>query len=191
MTVWHWVRHGPTHETAFVGWRDVPADLSDRDRIARLDAALPKPAFLIASDLSRASATADALGAGRHRLPDRPDLREFNFGVWDGMTFDQVAARDPDLSRRYWEDPGEVRAPAGESWNDAAARVAPVVAELNLRHPDAEIVAVAHFGIILSQLAIAAGQTPYQALGQKIDPLSVTSLRFDGAWSVERINHCP
>ena len=34
MTVWHWVRHAPTHETAFVGWRDVPADLSDRARIA-------------------------------------------------------------------------------------------------------------------------------------------------------------
>ena len=28
MRLW-WVRHGPTHEKAFCGWRDVPADLSD------------------------------------------------------------------------------------------------------------------------------------------------------------------
>ncbi|PHR02026.1 MAG: histidine phosphatase family protein, partial [Sulfitobacter sp.] len=38
MTIWHWVRHGPTHEKAFVGWRDVPADLSDTAQIARLNA---------------------------------------------------------------------------------------------------------------------------------------------------------
>ena len=29
MTTFWWVRHGPTHQTAFTGWRDVPADLSD------------------------------------------------------------------------------------------------------------------------------------------------------------------
>ena len=36
MTTWHWVRHGPTHQKSFVGWRDVPADLSDHAQIERL-----------------------------------------------------------------------------------------------------------------------------------------------------------
>ena len=34
MRLW-WVRHGPTHEKAMTGWRDVPADLSDTAAIAR------------------------------------------------------------------------------------------------------------------------------------------------------------
>ena len=61
MTRLWWVRHGPTHQKAFTGWRDVPADLSDHAALARLDAFLPPDARLISSDLIRASATADAL----------------------------------------------------------------------------------------------------------------------------------
>ena len=34
-----------------------------------------------------------------------------------------VARTHPDLSRAYWEDPGDHTPPGGESWNTAAARV--------------------------------------------------------------------
>jgi alpha-ribazole phosphatase len=108
LTRFWWVRHGPTHEKNFVGWRDVPADLSDHPRIARLSAHLPIGAHLVASDLSRASATADALGKGRTRLPDDAALREFNFGDWDGKHFTEI---DPVLSRAYWENPGDISPP--------------------------------------------------------------------------------
>ena len=57
MTVWWWVRHAPTHENAFAGWRDVPADITNTARIARLNAALPKDALLVSSDLRRAIQT--------------------------------------------------------------------------------------------------------------------------------------
>ena len=191
MTVWHWVRHGPTHEKAFVGWRDVPADLSDVAQIGRLNSVLPQEALLVSSDLIRASATADAVALGRERLPNDPGLREFNFGDWDGLTFDVVAERDPELSRLYWEEPGDVAPPGGESWNAAAARIARVVDGMNAAHPDREIIAVAHIGVILSQVALALTGSATQALSHKIDNLSVTTLRFEGAWSVERINHVP
>ncbi|HBR36935.1 MAG TPA: histidine phosphatase family protein, partial [Sulfitobacter pontiacus] len=63
MTIWHWVRHGPTHEKNFVGWRDVPADLSDVAQLGRLNAHLPQRAVMVSSDLIRASATADTLAS--------------------------------------------------------------------------------------------------------------------------------
>lgn len=193
MTVWHWVRHGPTHEKTFVGWRDVPADLSDTDQISRLDAHLPDTALLISSDLIRSVATADAVaGPKRQRMPHDSRLREFNFGIWDGMGFDAVAARDPVLSRDYWEKPGDVVAPEGESWNMAAARVATVVDDMNAAHPEAHIIAVAHFGVILTQVQRAMGVTAYKTLGHKIDNLSVTRItHLDGTWKVEGINHLP
>ena len=192
MTIWHWVRHGPTHERAFVGWRDVPADLSDAARIARLHAHLPEDALLIASDLIRASATADAIAEGRRRLPDDPDLREFHFGEWDGRHFSEVAARDPELSRAYWETPGDIAPPGGESWNDAARRVGAAVDAISARHPGAHIVAVAHFGVILTQVQRALGVAAAEAVGQKIDNLSVTELALTaGGWQARRINHCP
>lgn len=105
MTTFHMVRHGPTHEKTFVGWRDVPADLSDTQALARLDAALPRDALLISSDLIRAVHTADAIGMGRQRLPHDPDLREFDFGDWDGRHHTEVSESHPDLSRAFWETP--------------------------------------------------------------------------------------
>lgn len=191
MTRLWWVRHGPTHTRAFAGWRDIPADLSDVAALARLDARLPRGAVLVSSDLIRASATADTLAAGRDRLPHDPALREFHFGDWDGLDFAQVSAEWPDLSRRYWEEPGHVAPPNGESWHQAAIRVDAAVARLTGAHPGRDIVVVAHFGVILTQYQRAAGLSPHQALAQKIDNLSVTCLVQDGSWRVEAVNHCP
>lgn len=190
MTRLWWVRHGPTHEKAFTGWRDVPADLSDAGALARLDAFLPRQARLISSDLIRATATADALGTGRARLPHDPDLREIHFGDWDGRHWSDVAATDPDLSRAFWETPGDIAPPGGESWNLAARRVSGAVARLLAATQGGDLVIVAHFGAILTQVQAARVCTPAEVLAQGIEPLSVTRLDWDGAGWIERfVNH--
>ena len=191
MTRFWWVRHGPTHSKSFAGWRDIPADLSDRAALTRLNAHLPQDALLVSSDLIRASATADALGQHRTRLPHDPALREFHFGDWDGLTFADVAARWPDLSRQYWEQPGHPAPPGGESWLQAQARIDAATERLITAHPGRDIIAVAHFGTILTQFQRAASLSPYDALAQPIDNLSVTCLRFDEGWSVDHVNHLP
>lgn len=192
MTTWHWVRHGPTHQKNFVGWWDVPADLSDVAQIERLNAYLPDDALVISSDLVRATATADAILSGRKRLPSHADLREFHFGDWDGKHFDEVAQSHPELSRAYWETPGDVAPPGGESWNQAAARVSSVVDNLNSTYPDAHIIAVAHIGVILTQVQRAQSTVPEEAIGHRIDNLSVTTLhQKPGGWLVHCINHLP
>ena len=193
MTTWHWIRHGPTHEKTFVGWRDVPADLSDRARLDRLRDHLPQDALVISSDLARARETADALTSDRHRrLPHDPHLREIHFGLWDGLPFDEISAQDPDLSRAFWETPGEITAPGGESWNMTSARVNAAVDRINARFPGRHVIAVAHFGVILTQVQRAMGSTPYEAFAHKIDNLSVTEVRWqNGKPQAARINHLP
>lgn len=191
MTRWWWVRHGPTHQKAFTGWRDVPADLSDVARLDRLTKYLPAQAKLVTSDLQRAVATGDAIRANRTRLPHIAALREFDFGDWDGLHFSEVAERDPELSRQYWEAPGDVAPPGGESWNTAASRVQSVVDRLN-NEAHSDIVVVAHFGVILTQLQRASGKSAYEVLAQTIDPLSVTQLTHEnGNWHVGVVNHAP
>jgi alpha-ribazole phosphatase len=192
LTRWWWVRHGPTHQTCFTGWRDVPADLSDRARIARLDAHLPKGALLVSSDLIRAVATADALAEGRSRLPDAPAIREFDFGAWDGRALHEVARQEPELARAYWQSPGETAAPGGESWNQAAARVEAFVDAMTDAHPGRDIVAVAHLGVILTQLRRAGELTAAEAITQPLAPLSVTRIDGDGGyWRLRGVNHRP
>jgi len=171
MSDWFWIRHGPTHEKNFTGWRDVPADLSDRALIDRLSAYLPPEAVVVSSDLTRSVTTADAIAGGRTRLPHEADLREFHFGDWDGRHWSDVAQTDPQLSRDFWEKPGDIMAP-------------------NAAHNS--IIAVAHFGIILTQVQRALDSSAYACLAHKIDNFSVTHLREDqGEWQVICINHLP
>ena len=190
MTDWFWVRHGPTHEKNFVGWRDVPADLSDVALIDRLANFLPNEAVVVSSDLIRTVTTADVLTNDRTRLSHEQDLREFNFGDWDGRHWADVVKTDPQLSRDYWEKPGDIIAPNGESWNMAAARSRVVVDRLCAQHNT--IIAVAHFGIILTQVQRALRVSAYECLAHKIDNYSVTHLHEDkGQWQVKCINFLP
>lgn len=182
------VRHGPTHAKSMVGWSDLPADLSDTAAIARLRDYLPD-APVVSSDLIRASATADAL-ARRHRLPHDSALREINFGAWELRSFAQVEAEDPATIHAYWETPGHIAPPGGESWNAVRARVDTAI-DSYLRAGHADLIVVAHFGMILTQVQRALGIGAYAAFGHKIDNLSVTDLHYDGDWRVGRINHIP
>lgn len=192
MTTLHLVRHGPTHQKNFVGWRDVPADLSDSAQIARLHAHLPAEAVIISSDLIRATATADAVQSGRSRLPHDPGLREFNFGDWDGKHFSEVADSHPDLSRAYWENPGDIAPPNGESWNAAATRISQSVDKLCDTYPGQHIIVVAHIGAILTQVQRALLTPANEVIGSKIDNLSVTDLTVtEQGWHLGRINHLP
>ncbi|MBR9843529.1 MAG: histidine phosphatase family protein [Rhodobacteraceae bacterium] len=185
------VRHGPTHARSMVGWSDLPADLSDTAALARLDAHLPTDALVISSDLSRAVTTADAITGTRPRLPHDSDLREIHFGDWELKRFPDISEEDPGLARAFWETPGDTAPPGGESWNTVCARVGSAVDRLLVTHPNRDLVIVAHFGAILTQVARADGLSGSQAFAHKIDNLSVTTIQTRPNWGSERINHCP
>lgn len=186
------VRHGPTHRDGLIGWTDAPADLGDTKAIARLNAYLPPNALVVSSDLIRCIATADAVSENRKRLAHDSDLRELHFGDWEDKTFAQVSESDPDLSMAYWSDPGAHAPPNGESWNTAKARVSAGIDRLIEAHAGKDIIVVAHFGAILTQVQRASGMSAKAALAFKIDNLSVTRIEHMGrAWRVLGVNHLP
>jgi alpha-ribazole phosphatase len=187
MTRFWLVRHGPTHAKAMIGWTDLPADLSDQSALRRLSAHLPAGAPVVSSDLSRAIATADALGP-RPRLRHDPALREIHFGKWEKRGFAEVEAEDPTLIRAFWETPGDIRPPGGESWNDLTTRTWAALDRLHGSAPD--LIVVAHFGPILAAVQRAQGVTATEVFAQKIDNLSVTCLTLAPP-RVQVVNHKP
>lgn len=188
MTEIWWVRHGPTHRKEMIGWTDAPADLSDTGALARLSSYLPE-APVVSSDLSRAVATADAIQGARPRLAHLPGLRELNFGAWEGRSATELFEENPDSMNAYWNDPARTRPPGGESFTDLAERVNAALAALEA-HP--RLIAVAHFGVILTQIHRARGGAVKAVLAERIENLSVTELkRGPTGWEARRINHLP
>lgn len=189
MTNLWWVRHGPTHARALVGWTDIPADLTDHAALARLADYLPADALITSSDLIRASATAEAIAGNRRLLPADSRLRELNFGAWEMQSASQV--EDQALARAYWETPGDIAPPEGESWNAASTRISAGADDLVRAHPGADIIVVAHMGAILTQLQRALRQPTVRVFSQVIDNLSVTRLSIADDWQAHEINHRP
>ncbi len=187
MTQFFWVRHGPTHAKTMVGWSDLPADLSDTAQLARLAAALPRDALVISSDLSRAVATADAIQQDRPRLPHDAALREMHFGDWELQHWADIP--DQAQLQAFWDSPGAIAPPGGESWDAVSARVSGAADRLVAAHPGRAIVVVAHFGAILTQVQRATRATGRAVFAHKIDNLSLTELHLtDDGWQSLRIN---
>ena len=113
-------RHGATAWSAsgkHTGTTDVP--LSDqgrrqaallRDRLAAYDFAL-----VLTSPLSRARETCELAGLG-DRAEVEPDLREFDYGEYEGLTTDQIRETRPAWS--IWRD----AAPGGETPDQVGER---------------------------------------------------------------------
>ena len=122
------VRHGETvHNVARItqGWSDSELSERGREQVQRLAERLAamKPTALYSSTLGRALSTAQVI-ADATGLPIVPmdDLREMNYGLWEGRAFLDIRKEDEDLYRR-WIAEEECPCPEGESHADVRRRL--------------------------------------------------------------------
>jgi len=142
------------------GRTDVPLGAAGRRRADALGVALAASplAAVYASPLARALETARPIAAAQGLEPVTcDDLRELDFGDVDGLRFEEVETRYPELARAWTETPASVRFPGGESLADLRARVLPAVAAIRARHRAAAVAIVAHAGVLRVVLADALG----------------------------------
>ena len=192
MVRWWLVRHAPVINPggAIYGRLDLDCDVTDLARVGATAARLPQSALWLVSPLRRTHQTARAIGGQPEALIQEPDLIEQDFGDWQGMSHDQIAAERPDENRRFWLAPADLAPPGGESFADLCARVGPMLERRSDARGKGDIVAVCHSGIIRAAVAHALDLSPAIALRIKVDTLSLTSIeRYpDGAWAVGSVN---
>ena len=122
------VRHGETvHNVNRItqGWSD--SDLSERGReqVLRLAERIHAmhPTALYSSPLGRAMSTAQAIAdATGLEIVQLDDLREMNYGRWEGRAFMDIRVEDEDLYRRFIADE-DCPCPEGESHADVRRRM--------------------------------------------------------------------
>lgn len=152
------VRHGQTahnRERRVQGHIDAPLDDTGHDQAARLARHLRAEGVraprLLASDLARARATAEALRAELGgTLSLHPELREIFMGRWEGELYDELAVRDAELHARFWSGDPECSAPGGESARLVGERVHALL-EREWPRGGETVIVVSH-GIALSAL---------------------------------------
>ncbi|MHA7650629.1 bifunctional RNase H/acid phosphatase [Mycobacterium sp. ML4] len=145
---------------------------------------------VISSPLQRAYDTAAtaARALGLDVTVDE-DLIETDFGAWEGLTFTEAAARDPELHRRWLYDTGALP-PGGESFDDVLRRVRRGRDRIIANHPGANVLVVSHVTPIKSMLRMAldAGSGVLYRLHLDLASLSIAEFYPDGASSVRLVN---
>jgi broad specificity phosphatase PhoE len=138
-------RHAATeHNLAkrFLSTTDLPLSTHGREQAARLRERLQWFDFerCLVSPMRRCTETREIVASA---LPFEiePALREVDFGSWEGRTLDWVERHDPELLERRRRDPVRFRPPAGESIEDAAVRLRPLLTKL---HDDGETLILGH-----------------------------------------------
>jgi broad specificity phosphatase PhoE len=154
------VRHGETdwnRDHRWQGHSDTPLNERGREQARAVAETMDAVERIYASDLARARETAEIIGE-RLGVPVEVDarLRERGFGGWEGLTTDEIEARDPRGFARWRAGEGAGAADA-EPVAAFAARVGAFVADVLTRHPDSHVLVVAHGGTIRAIHAAAAG----------------------------------
>jgi alpha-ribazole phosphatase len=180
-TSWWWIRHAPVRgaEGRLTGQRDVDCDTSDEQSFRTLAAMLPGGAVSVVSSLKRTRQTFDALAAAGPLLNEpvvEPDFVEQSFGRWEGLSWAEMQARDPDVYAAFWENPTRNAPPDGESFEAQMRRVAVSIERLNRAFAGRDIISISHGGTIRAAVAHALGLTPEAAMAIVIDNLSLTRL---------------
>ena len=111
--------------------------------------------FVYSSPLKRAVQTAEAV-AGRQGIEVSvvPNLTDFDFGEWQGLSVKDVEDRYPELYRDWLDTPEQVRMPGGESLHDVTARAMPFVEDAVMRCGEGRLVLVSHR--VVSKVLICA-----------------------------------
>lgn len=157
------VRHGQVadgHTDRYHGHNDIglsPQGERQLERLAADLAAVPLVA-VYSSDLTRSRQGAEILCQGRSLKPEAvPQFREIHFGIWEGLTFSEIAARYPQELQARLRDLAAYRIPGGESLLDVRQRVMPKLKEILARHEGQAVALVAHAGVNRVILAEALG----------------------------------
>lgn len=176
------VRHGETmanREYRYIGTRDDPLSTLGQTQaiqIAEALAVLPVEA-VYSSPLQRTYVTALPIAA-RHSLEVQQvdDLRECDFGTWEGLSRAEVIERSPEDGQRLreWERNASIAPPGGESFEALQQRVCAAVEYLAHAHPDQAIVLVSHVGPIKVLLSAALGTPISSTFRIFLDPATIS-----------------
>lgn len=156
-------RHGQVadgHTHRYHGHNDIHLSPQGVRQLEELAAQLqPVPLTAVyASDLTRAFQGAEILCRGRGLEPQAvPEFREVHFGLWEGLSFEEIASHYPRELQGRLQDLTNYRIPGGESLMDVQRRALPRLQEILRHHHGQAVALVAHAGINRVILSEALG----------------------------------
>jgi alpha-ribazole phosphatase len=184
-------KHAASESRSFIGSTDIELSAEGRHQA---DAMIPflqehQPERCLCSPLVRCRETISSF-AGITKEID-VDLREADFGRWEGKSFEQIQEMDSDAVAQWANFDLNFSFPGGERLSDFCDRI-DRVAESIAGCPENTILAVTHAGVIRALICRFLGLHPRQYLLFHVDYCSLAILDlFDGKGVLRALNCRP
>lgn len=156
------VRHGETvwnEERRYISFTDLSLSKRGREQANRLAERLVEEPIevIFSSPLKRCLETAEIIASKFNlEVVTFPELREVDFGEWEGLTYAEIKGRFGDLIDRWLEDANLVDIPAGESWKDIVDRASFFLSQTAAAQQKVGL-AVTHGGLIKAMFVKVLG----------------------------------
>ncbi len=146
------IRHGQTDfnlQRRYCGDIDAPLNKEGVRQVKNLAKHLKneKVHIVYASDKKRAMQTARIVFKEFGILPV-PELREMHFGIFEGLTHQEILNKHPRIYKKWLKDPFASSIPKGEHLKHFKARVVRVLKKIVRENPRKTVAVVCHGGAI-------------------------------------------
>jgi probable phosphoglycerate mutase len=177
------VRHGATDwsdQGRHTGWTDIPLNEVGLRQASSLIEPLARWHFsaVLCSPLRRARATCERAGYLDRAVID-DDLREWNYGEYEGRTWAEIRAQRPG-----W-NPWDGGVPGGETLERLGQRADRVVS--NLRTHSGVVAVFAHGHLLRTVAARWIGQAPRLAQHLNLSTATISQLGWEHDWPSIRL----
>jgi alpha-ribazole phosphatase len=153
------IRHGATQwnsEKRYLGFKDIC--LNDRGirQAEKLKRRLnqEKVSRVYSSDRKRALEFAKIIFADSS-IEKKPELREMNFGIFEGLNYKQIMKKYPRLYTEWLNDPFGITIPKGDGFYELRNRIRRFIRKIISVHKNKTVAIVTHSGpirIIISEI---------------------------------------
>ena len=174
------MRHGRTAWNAdrrFQGHTDIPLDDEGRAQAAAL-------ATLLRDDRIDVAVSSDVA------LRLDADWREMRFGSWEGLNWDEITARTPELDPAQAATVRAFAPPGGEDYDQLCVRIARATSRIQAELAGGGTALIAtHAGPLHALLRNLLGESAAEALNVRFLTGSVTRFRrTEGGWELDALN---
>lgn len=178
------VRHGETEfnkSSRYQGVLDIELNDKGKQQAEKLYNFLKDEEFdvIYSSTLQRAYNTikdiADYQDKKVHTLKE---LKEINFGEWEGLTFEEIEKKHPKLAKKWAKNPICCKPPEGEHIKEVEQRVGKTIDMIINKNSDKKILISTHGGVIRIIIAYLLDLPLSRIFSIEVSNVSISRIEF-------------
>lgn len=179
------IRHGQTDynlKNRYCGFTDISINDIGKIRARKIKKKLKglKIDKIFCSDLKRSWQTAKIIF--NHKkcfITKTPNLREIDFGIWDGLNFKQVIKEQPLIYKKWLKNPFSVDIPDGEKMSSFVNRIKKELKSIVKDNTQKTVAMVGHAGPLRVILNAALGIKRKDFWKAEIKPQTIYIIKYN------------